>query len=547
VNALLFPEKLFRKTEFGKISLERISLPWKYNIINNALERKNVTLHESSVNYQNLIKDLAEMYPLDVSEVVLVEIIANSLDAKPDRIEISFDPLKKILVVTDNGKGMNFSEFEQYHDFAAGLKTRGSGIGFAGVGAKISFNIASKVLTETRSPFFEGGSNWYFDHRNKLVWEDIHPIHLSGFGTRVEVRFSPTEKISYSSTEDIEKLLNRHYLPLLDSHFLDYYEKCGFYSNTLKFVINGKPINPGKLIEKFHLESVREFKLKKAGREIGLGFFGLSPSDYPIGPDVCGVLLCTHGKVIKADFFNQFPNQIATRILGIVEIPELINFLITSKTDFSRQSRHKEFESIYDPARQEFKAWLDSLGILPQEVTGSDEALKLERELKKILNEVPELSEFFGFRQKKHILQENEKGTLFAIFQEGAEGTFPTFDGDSSKNPGLLDVGNFPGVALSEKKEGDKKASQISRNSKRGPKISFLEAVERVDLAWVDGNNIVINSGHPSYIKVRSNTTARRVHCLFAIAAAIQRFLSGADSKSELGFVDKMMAAWGKK
>jgi len=42
-----------------------------------------MSIHESSVNFQNLIRDLAEIYPFDVDEVVLVELIANSLDAKP--------------------------------------------------------------------------------------------------------------------------------------------------------------------------------------------------------------------------------------------------------------------------------------------------------------------------------------------------------------------------------------------------------------------------------------------------------------------------------
>jgi len=30
-----------------------------------------MTMHESGVNYQNLIRDLAEIYPFDVDEVVL--------------------------------------------------------------------------------------------------------------------------------------------------------------------------------------------------------------------------------------------------------------------------------------------------------------------------------------------------------------------------------------------------------------------------------------------------------------------------------------------
>ena len=107
--------------------------------------------HDCSVNFENLIRDLADMYPFEVGTVVLVELVANALDSKASKISIDFDSRTKVLIVTDNGTGMTASNFDQYHDFAAGLKTRGMGIGFAGVGAKISFNIATRVITETRS------------------------------------------------------------------------------------------------------------------------------------------------------------------------------------------------------------------------------------------------------------------------------------------------------------------------------------------------------------------------------------------------------------
>ena len=110
-----------------------------------------MTTHKSSVNFQNLIRDLAEMYTFEVPEVVVVELIANSLDAKASRISIDYDPSKKVLVVQDDGEGMSPSQFEEYHDFAAGLKARGTGIGFAGLGAKVSFNVADRVITETIS------------------------------------------------------------------------------------------------------------------------------------------------------------------------------------------------------------------------------------------------------------------------------------------------------------------------------------------------------------------------------------------------------------
>jgi hypothetical protein len=487
-----------------------------------------MSIHESSVNFQNLIKDLAEIYPFDVDEVVLVELIANSLDAKPTLISINFDRNKKSLVVTDNGKGMTDKDFEQYHDFAAGLKTRGVGIGFAGIGAKISFNIAERVITETCSQSFFGGSNWYLQSKKKLIWENIQPEHLKQQGTRVEVFFSKDAKLSYSSTDDILKIIKRHYLPLLDMKYLELYGLLNYYSRDLRFVINGQIIDPIEIEQYFNLEKVREFKPKKAGKRIGLGILGLSSSEYPLGADISGILLCTLGKVIKADLFNQFPGIIGSRIFGVVEIPEFVNFLTTAKTDFLRRSRHRKFESLYNPVRQEFKNWLEELGVQSQEIIGNNEAIKLEK--------------------RKTILQPDNRGTIKAIQKEGREITFPDGKGEKGKGLGYYDGGEQPGTALSEdKKNGNQAAKPISRVSRRGPKITFIEATDRKDLAWVEGNNIAINCGHPSYIRVRYNSTARRIQNLFAIASAVQRFIANEVDDEKLMFIDKMMAAWGEK
>ena len=175
-----------------------------------------MTVHESSVNYQNLIRDLADMYPFEVAEVVVVELVANALDAGATTISIGYDPDSGMLTLTDNGNGMSTAQFDEYHDFAAGLKTRGESIGFAGVGAKISFNVADRVVTETRSSSFEGASNWYLESKKRLVWEDVLPVHLHGTGTRVQVQFRSDAVPPYSTTGDLIRLLRRHYLPLFD-------------------------------------------------------------------------------------------------------------------------------------------------------------------------------------------------------------------------------------------------------------------------------------------------------------------------------------------
>jgi hypothetical protein len=337
-------------------------------------------------------------------------------------------------------------------------------------------------------------------------------------------------------------------LPLLDTEFLAVYEKLGFYTRDLRFVVNGHVIDPCELTTRFNLERVRKFVPKRAGKSIGCGVFGLSASEYPIEADVCGVLLCTHGKVVKTDFFNQFPGTMGPRIIGLVEIWALIDFLTTAKTDFIRRKRLREFEGLYDPVRQEFRAWLSELGIESQVVAATDDATRLERELKKILEDVPELSDFFGFRSRKSILQPSADGTVVATTEEGVEATFPVGEGEGGEGPGPVDIGEQPGEALIEDRDrGTHTARPVSRVGRRGPKIAFVEAQDKLELAWVDGNNIVINSGHPSYIKVRSDIAARRLHNLFAIANAIQKFLTSEAVSQDLAFVDRMMRAWGNK
>ena len=502
--------------------------------------------HESSVNFGNLIRDLAEMYSHTVPEVVLVELIANSLDAGATQISIQLDLQSNTLVVTDDGKGMASGEFAEYLDFAAGLKRRGDGIGFAGVGAKISFNVADKVITETRSDSFSGGSNWYLRSDKQLIWDDHAPEHLDGTGTRVEIVFRPEVELPYQSTQDVVKVLQRHYLPLMDTEFLDLYGRMDIYSNALRFVVNGLQITPSRFAEQFGLEQVREFEPKVRNRAVGYGILGVSSSEYPLTEDYCGVLLCTRGKIVKPDFFNQFPGTLGPRILGLVDVPALVEFLTLSKTSFARQLDPRKFERYYGPVRDEFKDWIGGLGVDSADVIGTDEAAKLEREIRKIIDEVPELSEFFGFRTRKKVLQEDAGGNTKAEEAEGVELTFPQGEGSRGAGDGPLDVGEEPGGAIVAMEDGKMQASPISRTARRGPRIRFLNNPDRSDLAWADGNMIVINSGHPSYRRISSNKVATRQHCLFAIANAIQRYKAGDDVDVDLEFIDRMMVAFGK-
>ena len=104
---------------------------------------------ETRVDLHHLLEDLRDAYPGSIEETILTEIVANSLDSGAARITLVADPAQATLAVADDGSGMQRRELARYHDIAASTKTRGQGIGFAGVGIKLGLLVCEEVLTET--------------------------------------------------------------------------------------------------------------------------------------------------------------------------------------------------------------------------------------------------------------------------------------------------------------------------------------------------------------------------------------------------------------
>ena len=284
----------------------------------------------SRVNFNKLVQDLADMYHDDPFDVVLTELVANALDSKATEISIDWNAENSILVITDNGRGMASEAFEQYHDFAAELKPRGAGIGFAGVGAKISFNIASQVITETRCKGKAAASDWAWDENGALRWIPVRFNRLKSDGTRVEVHFNRNRHLPGLIDDDyLVEVLKRHYFPLFATEFMRSYSAIDLYSENLSFIVNGAPIHRASLDS---LATLRHQISVQIG-DIGWGTLGVSERDHPVGNNAFGLLLCTHGKVIKAELFGLSTGALGAKLFGIVEIPRLIEYVTTNKSD----------------------------------------------------------------------------------------------------------------------------------------------------------------------------------------------------------------------
>lgn len=507
-----------------------------------------MAVHYSNVNFRKLIKDLADMYNYPIPEVILVELVANALDAKATKIDIYYDTERSVLVVSDNGEGMNENQFREYHDLATELKIRGSSIGFAGLGAKISFNCATMVLTETKSQYFSGASIWYLNDKNELVWEERPATSkMETTGTIVVVKFNENNLRPFNNENEIENILIKHYFPLFDEDFLEFYEKIGKYRKDLTFFINRKEVKKFKLKDLFNMSKFEAFSLEHKGKKYGIGMIGLTDRDFALGDECIGVGLCVYGKVVKFDFFQQFIGELSSKILGFVEVPVLIRHLNTSKSDFIKGKHLSiEFNKYYEPIRIKFKEWLDKTGIKSIEPKRNEDAIRLEMEIKKIIKEFPELEGIFNGANKTIVNLKNKNGNIEAKQIDGGDITYPVGLGEKGKGESPF---NEPGCnqaqSLIETKSGPERAKPISRKRSSGLRISFCEEKYKEDLGWIEGNTIILNLGHKSYKKIKPQSQAQRIHHIFSIAVCLERKLKeDGIIQNDRKFVDEFMSKW---
>lgn len=174
---------------------------------------------ETRVDLLHLLEDLRDAYPGGLEETILTEIVANSLDSGATLIALGCDPASAYFTVTDDGSGMARRELARFHDLAATTKTRGRGIGFAGVGIKLGLLACEDVLTETRRGKSHVASSWRLASRQRASWQWVPPPGLvaeHGTAVRLHLR-EPLSPLLDSGF--VTATLQRHFQPLLEAAF----------------------------------------------------------------------------------------------------------------------------------------------------------------------------------------------------------------------------------------------------------------------------------------------------------------------------------------
>ena len=96
------------------------------------------------------LKDIVDAYDR-TSEMVVTEAIANAIDVGAGTVRVSLDGAARSISFHNDGPAMSEPQFKDYHVIARSSKSKGSGIGFAGVGAKVYLAAWGKTVIRTET------------------------------------------------------------------------------------------------------------------------------------------------------------------------------------------------------------------------------------------------------------------------------------------------------------------------------------------------------------------------------------------------------------
>jgi len=506
---------------------------------------------ETRVNLKHLLEDIRDTYPFPQEEAIIVELIANALDSGASQIRFVIDPDHRTMSILDNGKGMTERDLEEYHDIAATTKIRGKGIGFAGVGVKLSLLIADEVITETKSKAFHKGTCWKLEGAQKAPWTYIDPPGLvfSSNGTAVSIVLKSNDS-DLLNPDFAKKVIQTHFYPILDHQFMEIILEA-FYENGVTFFVNEQEIGLPE-VEKPDQGTPFLVRIGKKRKPTGIGFLRKSKEELP--EEERGIAISTFGKVIKRgwDWVGMSPRN-PMRLTGIVEIPQLSEILTTNKADFLKDVGSLQKYYRFRKAVQEaIEPILRDFG----EISGARERpekdlrpleKEIERVLENMLNDFPELNPLFGRKRKAEPVTEitpDPNASAIGKMTEGVDTMTGTKGGGGEGSGVEATKGDMEGERIEPSSEKREPGREHEGSRKRpGLMIGFEDNEEREEFGWLMESTVWINKGHPAYRKAL-NSEAENYHVVLSVAWVLSGYLEG--EKSPQMFINRFLSSWGR-
>jgi hypothetical protein len=450
----------------------------------------------------------------DLPSLLLIESIANSIDSHAGEIDIQLGKSNAgnyYLKITDNGEGMSRNVFENsYHKFSSSSKTKGEGIGFAGVGAKLCFYFSNKTVVKTTTIGPDGplcSSMWWNDSDKEIKWSyldesavestDLNRLREYRNGTvyKVEIDYK-TYNYLYNN---YKRIIHEWYNSIL----------LGLYPLTITF--GGKPIEP----EAFKVAMHKEVDIKVMGSRFHCHFYLLEEELPANATTKLGFNFVVYGKYIKTDSPEQTSRikpEFINRLFVIVLADDLAKYLNFSKQGFRPGTK------LYGAARRmvevRFFEWLKTIGALKEEeeILSADKDMTL---LGQVLQAALQKDEFKAFnpyiRQvTQSVLFQSASGELVGDRTNGSQ-LVPGTIGAQGEGKGTKVIGEEePGTSMVQG-QGNVPMEQRERKTKSFV-IKGKNAKDDPREAWVDPADqwVIINTAHPFYLTAQDGNSAIR-------------------------------------
>lgn len=512
---------------------------------------------ETRVDLQHLLEDLADAYPGDLDETILTEIVANSLDSGATSIAFTIDPVASTLTAIDNGSGMRRSDLRRFHDIAATSKSRGDGIGFAGVGIKLGLLVSDSVVTESRRGKDHLATTWALAGRQRAPWRWIPPLDMVAGEHGTAVRLSLATALSpLLDASYIENALRRHFEPLFDTAFEEVLAEQ--YPGGVGISINSRVL--ARRDTRSQGRDVAPIAIRIGRRRKPSAYGYLVREAAPLPDELRGVGISTYGKVIKRgwDWLGVIPADPA-RVRGIVEAPALAGSLTLNKVDFIRSGPRGATYLAYRKALQEvisaqLAAWGD--GNERAEPVRHRAARPVERDMEQVLVDLarrfPLLTTLVEPRPG------GKRRIAMGRLETGADGSLPL---PLSLGNGTEDLGSSPWepspYAPDEGKSAPPSESErvpprsidlpVSRGPKRparlGLTIQYESRPDDANLGRLVESTVWVNDVHPAYCRA---VASRSEGYHLALTVAMTLSSVAVEPPQQHAFVTAFLERWGE-
>ena len=511
---------------------------------------------ETRVDLLHLLEDLRDAYPGSIEETILTEIMANSLDSDATEITFNCDPSERTLTAVDNGRGMQRRELTRFHDIAASTKTRGQGIGFAGVGIKLGLLVCEEVFAETRRGKTYVASSWRLASRHRAPWKWVPPAALVlARGTAVRLKLnnalSPLVDPGF-----IENTLRRQFQPLLDPTFDEFLALR--YPKGIAITVNGLRLE--QQARRTPLQAVLEIRMLRKRKSSAFGY--INRGETPLPEERRGIAISTYGKVIKRgwDWLGLTPNA-PERIGGLIEAPELAACLTLNKGDFIRSGNRGAAYLAYRKAIQEaVSRQLSTWGDAPSSSLEPPprEARPLQRDLVHMLEDLaadfPLLASLVEQRaggQRKLPLGRNGDSEAPRSFmaasviqqaeletcEEPAASAEPRRAESSPETKPEAESTHETSALRLPAKEGSRRPAHYGLN------IEFEDRANDSEIGRLVESTVWVNRGHPAYQRA---LVSRSIGYHIALAIALALAPLAVEPAREHYFVTAFLSRWGE-